>query len=76
MEFLGIRGVAYKWLNSYLENRKQFVSIDKCQPAVHYISCGVPQGSILGPKLFILYDNDMCNITKLVKYFYADNNFP
>ena len=75
----------HKWLNSYLENRKQFtgMSIDKCQSAVCNISCGVPQGSILAPKLFILYINDMCNISKLVKYilfaddmtnFYADNN--
>ena len=73
MEFLCIRGVAYKWLNSYLENGKQFVSIDKCQSAVCNISC-VPQGSILGPKLFILYVNDMCNISKLVKYiFFTDD---
>ena len=60
--------MAYKWLNNYLENRKQFVSIDKCQSALSNISCGVPQGSILSPNLFILYVNDMCNISKLVKY--------
>ena len=83
MEFLGIRGGAFNWLNSFLENRKQFVSIDKCNSTVRNISCGVPQGSILGPKLFILYVNDMCNISNLVKYilfaddtniFYANSN--
>ena len=65
--------MAYKWLNSYFENKKQFVSIDKCQSAVRNISCGLPQGSILGPKLFILYVNDMCSITKLVKYILFDD---
>ena len=83
MEFLGILGVTYKWLNSYLENKNQFVSIDKCQSVVRNISCGVPQVSILCPKLFILYVNDTGNISKPVKYilfaddtnnFYADNN--
>ena len=74
MGFLGIRGVSHKWLNSYLENRKQFVSIDKCQSAVRNIPCGVPQSSILGLKLFILYVSDMCNISKLVKYIlFADD---
>ena len=66
--------MANKWLNSYLENRKQFVSIEKCQSAVRNILCGVPQGSILDPKLFVLYVNDMCNISKLVKYIlFADD---
>ena len=66
--------LAYYLLNSYLVNRKQFVSIDKCQSAVCNIPCAVPQVSILGTKLFILYVNDMCNIYKLVKYilFVAD----
>ena len=77
MGFLGIRGVAHKWLNSYLGNRKQYVSIDKCQSAVRNISCGELQVSILGPILFTLYVNDMCNIYKVIKYtlFADDKNF-
>ena len=55
MEFLGIRGVAFIWINIYLENRKQFLFFDKCNSDVRDISCGVPQSSIFGPKLFILY---------------------
>ena len=74
MEFYGVRGVACKWLNSYLDLRKQNVSIDGCKSNVRSISCGVPQGSILGPKLFIMYVNDMCNISKLVKFIlFADD---
>ena len=74
MEFDGVRDVACKWLNSYLDLRKQYVSIDGCKSNVRSISCGVPQGSIPGPKLFIMYVNDMCNISKLVKFIlFADD---
>ena len=74
MQFIGIRGVAFKWINSYLENRKQSVSFDKYNSDMRNISCGVSQGSILGPKLFILYINDTCNISNLVKFIlFADD---
>ena len=58
------------------------MSTDTCKSDVCNISCDVPQGSILGPNIFIMYVNDMCNISKLVKYilfaddtniFYADS---
>ena len=59
----GVRGVANsnKWLASYLSNRKQYVSIDECNSDLLNVLCGVPQGSILGlgPKLFMLYVNDI-----------------
>ena len=70
MECLGNRGVACKWLTSYLGNRRPFVSTDTCKSDVRNVSCGVPQGSILGPKLFVMYVNDMCNLPKLVKYIF------
>ena len=47
---------------------KQYVSIDECNSDLLNVLCGVPQGSILGPKLFILYVNDICNISKILKF--------
>ena len=74
MVFLGIRSVAFVWNNIYLENRKQFAFFDKCNSDVRNISCGVPQGSIFGPKLFILYLNDICNGSNIVKFIlFADD---
>ena len=55
LEHYGVRGAASDWLKSYLSNRKQFVNIDGCSSELLDVICGVPQGSILGPTLFIQY---------------------
>ena len=70
-----MRGAASDWLKSYLSNRKQFVNSDGCSSELlDVINCGVPQGSILGPTLFILYINDICNVSNLVKcILFADD---
>ena len=57
LDHYGIRGVAKQWLSSYLENIKQYVCFNGTESGVVPITCGVPQGSILGPTLFLLYVN-------------------
>lgn len=68
------RGIAYDWLESYLSNREQYVHINNTDSKPLKINYGVPQGSILGPKLFIMYMNDVCEILdKANCILYADD---
>ena len=55
MEFYGIKGVANEWLKNYLSDREQFVSIDGVDSTKKIVKCGVPQGSILDPFLFLIF---------------------
>ena len=66
LEYYGFRGIVLNWFKSYLENRKQFVRYQSCDSEYKNIKCGVPQGSILGPLLFILYVNDITTTTSLL----------
>ncbi|MGL1889690.1 MAG: reverse transcriptase domain-containing protein [Reichenbachiella sp.] len=70
----GIRGNILKWFASYLSNRSQYVVYDGRCSQTDSIECGVPQGSILGPLLFIVYMNDICNVSEfLYTILYADD---
>ena len=74
LRYYGVRGITSKFLDSYLNNRKQFVSYNNANSSEQTIKCGVPQGSILGPLLFILYINDMYKISRLLHFIiFADD---
>ena len=72
----GVRGIANKWFESYLSNRQQFVTINGENSSLKPMQYGVPQGSVLGPLLFLVYINDLNNAVKYSKtrHFADDTN--
>ncbi len=73
LRYYGIRGIANDWFSSYLGGRCQFTQINDTKSETKSISCGVPQGSTLGPLLFLLYVNDLSCATKLKVLGFADD---
>ena len=75
MEIYGIRGVARDWFLSYLSNRKQYVYLNNIASDLCSLNCGIPQGSVLGPLLFLLYINDFNRCSNIFDFhLFADDS--
>ena len=74
LELYGVRGLGQTWFRNYLTGRKQVVQLGSSTSSMKKITHGVPQGSILGPLLFLLYINDITNTSNLGKLIlFADD---
>lgn len=72
----GIRGTALAWFNSYLSGRRQFVRVESQRSPSYPLNCGVPQGSVIGPILYVLYTSPLGDIMArhdMSFHMYADD---
>ena len=75
LKHYGIRGLPLQWFESYLTDRFQFVSYGGISSSRQMATCGVPQGSVLGPTLFLIYINDLSRSTTFFNFrLFADDS--
>ena len=72
--YYGIRGVTLQLFRSYLNDRKQFTVFNSKNSSLQLVSCGIPQGSIIGPLLFLIYINDLHSVSPILNFIlFADD---
>ena len=73
IESYGISGDLTRWIKAFLSGRSHRVRINGCLSRAHNVTSGIPQGSVLGPLLFVLYINDLSDNTDSKSYLFADD---
>ena len=73
--YLGIRGPVLNLMKSYLSNRYQYVKIDDCMSSLQKVTCGISQGSSLGPLFFLMYVNDLPKFSEFSTTLFADDTY-
>ena len=74
LEYYEIRRITNSWFQSHLNNKMQFITVNMCQSCKNYLKYGVPQGSVFGPLLFILFINNLHKAVEFSSlYHFADD---
>ena len=73
LDFYGIRGDLHRWIESFLRNRQQTVVLEGSKSSTSSVISGVPQGTVLGPTLFLIFINDLLSYVKSPVRLFADD---